>query len=218
MVDNAPINMMYADLDLKIQYMNPQAEQTLKRLEAHLPIKVDQMIGQSIDIFHKAPRTPAAAAGRPPQPAAHRDDQRRPRARSSCCVSAMLDQHGKYIGPMITWEVVTEKVEAKRREAETAADIRAVNQLLLALGRCRLDPRRRHRGPGHVREAFGWSYGSFWEVNPTDHALRFAQDSGSVSEEFRRVTRRGTVPRGRGAQRPGLADPRPGLRRPTWAR
>ena len=33
MVENAPVNMMYADLDLKIQYMNPQAGQTLKRLE-----------------------------------------------------------------------------------------------------------------------------------------------------------------------------------------
>ena len=37
MVENAPVNLMYADLDLKIQYMNPQAEQTLKRLEAILP-------------------------------------------------------------------------------------------------------------------------------------------------------------------------------------
>ena len=55
MVDNAPINMMYADLDLKMRYMNPKAEQTLKRLEAYLPIKVHQMIGQSIDLFHKSP-------------------------------------------------------------------------------------------------------------------------------------------------------------------
>ncbi len=46
MVDNAPVNIMYADLDLKVRYMNPKAEQTLKRLEAHLPIKVSQMIGQ----------------------------------------------------------------------------------------------------------------------------------------------------------------------------
>ena len=55
MVENAPVNLMYADLDLKIQYMNRKAEETLKRLEAHLPVKVIQMIGQSIDVFHKAP-------------------------------------------------------------------------------------------------------------------------------------------------------------------
>ena len=35
-------------------------------------------------------------------------------------VSAMLDTNGKYIGPMITWEVVTEKVATEKREAETA--------------------------------------------------------------------------------------------------
>jgi methyl-accepting chemotaxis protein len=45
---------MYADLELKMQYMNPRAEQTHKRLVAHLPNKVDQMIGKSIDIFHEA--------------------------------------------------------------------------------------------------------------------------------------------------------------------
>ena len=100
----------------------------------------------------------------------------------------MLDSNGKYIGPMITWEVVTEKVAAAKREAETAADIRAVNQLLLALGRCRTVRDVITSALASVREAFDWSYGSFWEVNAEDQALRFAHDSGSVSEEFRRVT------------------------------
>ena len=40
MVENAPVNLLYADLDLKVQYMNRKAADTLKRLEAHLPIKV----------------------------------------------------------------------------------------------------------------------------------------------------------------------------------
>ena len=39
-----------------------------------------------------------------------------------------------------------------------------------------------------MREAFGWSYGSYWEIQPEEQALRFSQDSGSVSEDFRRVT------------------------------
>ncbi|MGC8642981.1 MAG: GAF domain-containing protein, partial [Isosphaeraceae bacterium] len=51
MVENAPVNMMCTDLDLKIQYMNPHAVKTLKRLEAHLPMKVEHMLGQSIDMF-----------------------------------------------------------------------------------------------------------------------------------------------------------------------
>jgi methyl-accepting chemotaxis protein len=35
---------------------------------------------------------------------------------------------------MITWEVVTERLEAKAREEELVANTTAVNQLLLALG------------------------------------------------------------------------------------
>ena len=100
----------------------------------------------------------------------------------------MYDHGGKYIGPMITWEVVTEKVEIAKREAETAADIRAVNQLLLALGRSRTVRDVITAALTSVREAFAWSYGSFWEVHPEEQVLRFVHDSGSVSEEFRRVT------------------------------
>jgi len=187
MVDNAPINMMYADLDLKMRYMNPKAEQTLKRLEAYLPIKVHQMIGQSIDLFHKAPEHQRRILG---------DSRNLPRTTMihvgpeifELNINPMLDQNGKYIGPMIAWEVVTERLEIARREAETAADVKAVNQLLMALGRCRSTREVITAALASVREAFAWSYGSFWEVNSEDHALRFAHDSGSVSEEFRRIT------------------------------
>ncbi len=187
MVDNAPLNMMYADLDLKMRYMNPKAEATLKRLEAYLPVKAHQMIGQSIDMFHKNPEHQRRILG---------DARNLPRTATinvgpelfELNINAMIDQNGKYIGPMIAWEVVTEKVQTAKREAETATDIRAVNQLLLALGRCRSVREVITAALASVREAFGWSYGSFWEVNPEEQALKFAHDSGSVSEEFRRVT------------------------------
>jgi methyl-accepting chemotaxis protein len=187
MVENAPVNLLYADLDLKVQYMNPRAEQTLKRLEVHLPIKVNQMIGHSIDIFHKTPEHQRRLLA---------DPRNLPRTATinvgpeilDLSVSAMVDHNGKYIGPMITWEVVTDKLETARREAETAADVRAVNQLLVALGRSRTIREAITTALSTVREAIAWSYGSFWEVHPEDHALRFAHDSGSVSEEFRRVT------------------------------
>lgn len=132
MVENAPVNLLYADLDLKVQYMNRKAAETLKKLEAHLPIKVSQMVGHTIDIFHKTPEHQRRLLA---------DPRNLPRTAMinvgpelfELSVSAMLDTNGKYIGPMITWEVVTEKVALEKREAETAADIRAVNQLLLAL-------------------------------------------------------------------------------------
>jgi methyl-accepting chemotaxis protein len=187
MVENAPVNLLYADLDLKIQYMNRQAEETLKRLEVHLPIKVAQMVGQSIDVFHKAPEHQRRILA---------DPRNLPRKATinvgpelfDLSISAMLDNNGKYIGPMITWDVVTDKVATEKREAEMAADIRAVNQLLLALGRSRTIHDVITSALTSVREAFNWSYGSFWEINAEDQALRFVHDAGSVSEEFRRVS------------------------------
>ena len=187
MVENAPVNMMCADLDMRIQYMNPHAVKTLKKLEAHLPMKVDQMLGQTIDMFHKQPEHQRRLLG---------DTRNLPRTATihvgpevfELSVSAMVDQNGRYIGPMITWEVVTEQLEAKAREEELAANTTAVNQLLLALGRARTVRDVITAALGSVREAFAWSYGSYWEIQPEEQALRFSQDSGSVSEDFRRVT------------------------------
>ncbi|MBV8610413.1 MAG: GAF domain-containing protein, partial [Singulisphaera sp.] len=55
MIENAPTSMMFADRELKIRYLNPASFRLLKRVEAYLPCKVDEMVGQSIDIFHKTP-------------------------------------------------------------------------------------------------------------------------------------------------------------------
>ena len=55
MMENAPINLMYADTDLILQYMNPASAKTLKTLEQYLPDRVENLVGQSIDIFHKNP-------------------------------------------------------------------------------------------------------------------------------------------------------------------
>ncbi|WP_165225239.1 methyl-accepting chemotaxis protein [Aquisphaera insulae] len=187
MVENAPINMMFADLDLVIRYMNPAAFQTLKKLEAHLPIKAEQMIGHTIDVFHRAPEHQRRLLA---------DPRNLPRKaligvgpeKFELLVTAMVDHDGRYSGPMITWEVVTERLAAKAREEELAANTSAVNQLLMALGRSGSARDAIAAALGTVRESFGWSYGSFWEVNADDHSLHFSQDSGSVGEEFRRVT------------------------------
>jgi methyl-accepting chemotaxis protein len=197
MVENAPVNLLYADLDLKVQYMNRKAADTLKRLEAHLPIKVAQMIGHSIDVFHKAPEHQRRILA---------DPRNLPRTAMinvgpelfELSVSAMLDGNGKYIGPMITWEVVTERVATEKREAETAADIRAVNQLLLAMGKCRTVRDVITSALSSVCEAYAWTCGTFWEMNVEEQSLRFMQDAGSVSEEFRRALTEARIREGEG--------------------
>src|SRR5262245_3934277 len=49
-----------------------------------------------------------------------------------------------------------------------------------------------------VRKSFGWDYGSYWSVDPGRDALVFSLESGSVDEEFNRVTRSARFRRGEG--------------------
>jgi len=57
MVENAPINLMFADKnDLTIQYLNMASLGTLKKIESLLPCRADEVLGKCIDLFHKEPQ------------------------------------------------------------------------------------------------------------------------------------------------------------------
>ena len=137
MVENTTVRLMAADLDLNITYMNPASVATLKSLQHLLPVPVDDMIGRSIDMFHKHPehqRRMLADPGNLP----HRAKIRLGEETLDLNVVAIRDEHGEYVGPMINWEVITEKVrleeERERLIGEQEAgrtDIEAkVNQLV----------------------------------------------------------------------------------------
>lgn len=49
-----------------------------------------------------------------------------------------------------------------------------------------------------VRREFGWSYGSYWTLDRERRELRFAHDSGDVSDAFRNVTMTSTFAEGVG--------------------
>ena len=56
MVESMPVGVMMCDPEtLEINYMNTFSNETLRTLEDHLAVKVDDMIGTCIDAFHKDP-------------------------------------------------------------------------------------------------------------------------------------------------------------------
>lgn len=114
MLDNLPTNVLVADKDLVIRYMNPASTRKLRRLQQHLPVSVDEIVGSSIDIFHKNPsHQRAMLANGDDLP--HRAQIKVADEILDLLVTAIRDHRGQYIGPMVTWDVVTEKV---RTEAE----------------------------------------------------------------------------------------------------
>jgi GAF domain-containing protein len=71
---------------------------------------------------------------------------------------------------------------------EAVDDRVAVAEVAKSLGQAK-DPRAAVRTAlDTVRAAFGWAYGSYWELDEEERVLRFGVDSGSAGEEFRRVT------------------------------
>jgi GAF domain-containing protein len=82
--------------------------------------------------------------------------------------------------------------------AEAQADVRAVTAIMRAMETAPSPEKAIGTALDLVRDLFGWAYGSAWQLDPSGRALRFAQESGSVNEEFRRVTLDASFPEGVG--------------------
>ncbi|WZP00221.1 methyl-accepting chemotaxis protein [Isosphaeraceae bacterium EP7] len=198
MLENAPTSMMFADRDLKIRYMNPATLKLMKRIEAYLPCKPEEMMGRSIDMFHRDPSHQRRLLA-DPKNLPHRALIQIGPEQADLLVSAILDKSGKYLGPMLTWDIVTEKIQAEAREVEMASDTSAINQLLQAMGRATTEHEVAMTALETIRETFGWTYGATWVLDPAERVLKFTADSGYVAEEFRRATREARYREGEGA-------------------
>ncbi len=138
MIDNAPTNIMLADRDLTITYINPATTKNLGPLAHLLPIPIDKIVGSSVDVFHKDPSKQRAILS-DPKNLPYRADIKIGDQTLDLTASAIFDDKGDYLGPMATWQNITEKLaaeESQRRlqeEAETRAQElqQKVNDLLV---------------------------------------------------------------------------------------
>ncbi|MFZ2871378.1 methyl-accepting chemotaxis protein [Zavarzinia sp.] len=126
MLDSMPVNVMMCELkDFSITYLNKTSIETLRKLEHLLPAKADQLLGQSIDIFHKAPAHQRRLLA-DPRNLPHRARIKLGPEILDLQVSAIYDATGKYIGPMLTWSIITEFV---RQERETKRLMRMLDDM-----------------------------------------------------------------------------------------
>ncbi|MCB0324210.1 MAG: PAS domain-containing protein [Bdellovibrionales bacterium] len=142
MVENAPINIMIADRDLTISYINPSSERTLKQIEQYLPVPATKVVGSSVDIFHKNPAHQRRLLTDPSHLPIDTTIQIGPET-ASLQANAIYDSNGEYLGPMVTWSIITERLKLEReteerqaREREAAAKLRAeVDAILTVVNR-----------------------------------------------------------------------------------
>ncbi len=112
LIDNAPTNIMYADAELVLQYLNPAALASFTRLEKHLPVKATELVGQSLSVFHADPAYQSLLANPDQAPRPVRFDCGNETIDSLACT--IRDAAGHAIGVMMTWEFVTQKLAAER--------------------------------------------------------------------------------------------------------
>jgi methyl-accepting chemotaxis protein len=126
MMENAPVNVIFADVEnFQITYVNPASVKTLKTIEQYLPIRVDQLMGSCIDIFHKNPAHQRKILS-DPKNLPHRAEIQVGPEILDLLVSAIYDKDKNYLGPMVTWEVITQKLAAEKREKEMHVNMQEV--------------------------------------------------------------------------------------------
>lgn len=129
MVENTTVRLILADRDSKIIYMNPASFTALRRLERFLPCKADEIVGKSYDIFHKRPEHQRGIVADPAN-LPHRTKFQLGDEWLDLNVAPLKDRDGRYMGPLVTWEVITDQVQMREREeAQQAAILTAKEDL-----------------------------------------------------------------------------------------
>lgn len=108
MVQDMPTNVMTVDVknDFKINFVNSTTIKNLQPLEHLLPAKANDLLGKSMDIFHKNPEHQRRMLSDPSK-LPHRAKIKVGPETMDLLVSAIRDKKGEYVGAMLTWSIVT---------------------------------------------------------------------------------------------------------------
>ncbi len=125
MVENTPTATIFAGTDGIIEYLNPESMTLLNKLEKQLSIKANNVVGQSMDQFHKNPQHQRKIVADPRNLPLSTTIQLGSET-ATLVVSAVMDQDQNYLGPMLTWELITEKLKAEQEKEEAAKEQEAL--------------------------------------------------------------------------------------------
>ncbi len=128
MVENSPSITLLANKDLELDYINPATKKFLKQFESEFNFDSENLIGKSINIFHKKPNMRKVLAD--PKNLPHKATINVGSEIVEILASAVYDQSNKYIGPMVTWEVLTERIKLQDREKHVMNQVQEISQTL----------------------------------------------------------------------------------------
>lgn len=121
MMENLPINVMFADRDHVIRYINPASRRTLQKIERLLPVPVDKVVGSSVDIFHQNPAHQRKLLSDPANLPVSTQFTLGPET-IELSVSPIFDRQKRYVGAMSCWQIITEQA-LLRQQVSNLADV-----------------------------------------------------------------------------------------------
>lgn len=120
MIDDMPVAVMTVEPDtLIINYANETSKALIRAIEHLLPIAADKLVGSSIDVFHRHPEHQRRLLA-DPNNLPHNARIRLGPEVLDLKITAVTDDDGSYIGPMLSWALVTKEVEAEDRIRQLA--------------------------------------------------------------------------------------------------
>ncbi len=131
MLDNAPVNILYADVNLKIKYSNLASTLALEQISKYLPA-MESIIGQSLGIFFKNPERQCQLWS-DPKNLPQRILTNLGLEIIDLVATGIYDPSGQYLGPMVTWEIVTKKISTRQKVQQTAESLASSSEDMTAI-------------------------------------------------------------------------------------
>ncbi|OOE70657.1 methyl-accepting chemotaxis protein [Salinivibrio kushneri] len=118
-VEGMTTNVMLADKDGIIRYLNPAVTKLFKSRESEMReifpnFSVDKLVGSSIDQFHKNPAHQQSVIANP-DCMPYRAEITLGKLEFALSCIALYDDDGEYIGPGLQWEDITEQMDGQRQ-------------------------------------------------------------------------------------------------------
>ncbi|WP_110180298.1 GAF domain-containing protein, partial [Nocardioides solisilvae] len=192
MLENSPTKMMFANAEGIITYLNPASLRALEGLAEHIVVRPEELVGVPLAMIYE--EQDAQRAGLlDPQGTLARSEEKLRKLSSlqhqigpetlDGTITEMFDDEGHRIGFLLTWEIVTEKLQIERDREQALADTAAMNHVLGLLGAATSVDEVIDRTLEAVCEKFQWDSGVAWRVDPEIERLRMAHSLG-VPEEM----------------------------------
>ena len=134
MVENSAGAVMFVDTQFRVQHMNPAAAQLLGRLDAHLPMRAYELIGNELDRLHsdlRPIRDQAADPNQLPTKVSITIGEDSLFLDIVAIFNAMRD----HLGSMVTWRVVTETLSTRSALDENALELAEASDELASVAK-----------------------------------------------------------------------------------